>query len=67
MCGVTPTTSYEYLFNWSEFLNLQCKYTFPSTNFIYIAKELFKQTHIYIVNTRNKIQLHKPNANFSHF
>jgi hypothetical protein len=68
MTGAQPRTSCRSLFKQSEVLSVPCHYIFSLTNFIVSNKESFQtNSSVHNINTRNKHNLTRPNANLSCF
>jgi hypothetical protein len=68
VAGVKPRNSCKNLFKRLEILPLPCEYIVSLMNFIVNNQELFQSNSaVHSVNTRNKLQLHRPITNLSCF
>jgi hypothetical protein len=68
MAGAQSRISGRCLFNQLEILNVPCQYILSLMNFIINNQEIIlTNSSIHHINTRNKQNLHRPNANLSCF
>ena len=68
MAGAQPRTSCRSLCRQLEILPVSCQYILSLTSFIIDNQEIFQtNSSIHNINTRNKLHLHRPNANLSCF
>jgi len=68
MAGAQPRTSCTSLFRQLKILPVPSQYTLSLMSFILNNQEIFQtNSPIHNINTRNKLHLHRPNANLSCF